>query len=55
MVNNVDMDLKAWCRSQAGMTQLASNGDNERNGVVPNEMTEDDEVEAVGECDIFEI
>jgi len=53
--NKVDLDLTAWCRSEAGMSQLANTGGDENDGVVQNEIAGDDEVEAMGECDIFEI
>ena len=45
----------AWCRSEAGMTRLPSSLGNERNDAVNNGIAEEDEVEALGECDIFEI
>jgi hypothetical protein len=37
------------------MSQLASSRDNEDTGVNTNDTAGEDEVEPVGECDIFEI
>ena len=54
--NEVEQDLMAWCRIEAGMSQLASGHDTENSrGVIINDIDEEDEVEAMGECDIFEI
>jgi DNA primase len=53
--NEVEQDLMAWCRTEAGMSPLPSSHGNENAGVIPNDMAEEDEVEAMGECDIFEI
>jgi hypothetical protein len=50
--NEVEQDLTAWCRLEAGMSQLASGHDTENgSGVIINDIDE----EALGECDIFEI
>ena len=46
--SEVDLELMAWCRSEAGATHLPSSLGN--NGVA-----EQDEVEAMGERDTFEI
>jgi hypothetical protein len=53
--NKVDLDLTAWCQSEPKMSKLANGGGDESNLVVPNETAGEDEVKAVGECDIFEI
>jgi len=53
--NEVEWDLKAWCRSEAGMSQLTFGRDNEEGGMINNDIPVEDEVEPVGECDIFEI
>ena len=53
--NEVDLELMAWCRSEAGMTQLPSSMGNESNVAVNNGIAEEEEVEALGECDIFAV
>ena len=53
--NKVELDLTAWCRSEAKMSILTVGGAEESNLVDPNETAGDDEVEAAGECDIFKI
>ena len=53
--NKVDLELTAWCRSEANMSNSNFGAADENNLVVTNEIARDDEVEAVGECDIFEI
>jgi hypothetical protein len=51
----VETNLRAWCRAEAGLPRLA-NGDGEDSQVVHNEVDGDDEeVEAMGECGIFEM
>jgi hypothetical protein len=54
-VNEAEWDLMAWCRSETGMSQLASSRDNEDSGVNTKNIAGEDEVEPVGECDTFEI
>ncbi len=53
-VNEPEWDLMAWCRSEAGMSPLASGRDNEDSGVETNDMAGEDEVEPAGECEPFE-
>jgi hypothetical protein len=53
--SRVETDLRAWCRAKAGLPRLAS-GDGEDSQVVHNEVDGDEEeVEAMGECGIFEM
>jgi hypothetical protein len=50
----VEKDLMTWCRAEAGLPQLVD-GAGEASQVVHNEVDGDDEVEAMGECSIFEL
>lgn len=53
--NGVETDLTMWCRAQAGMTILSVNGGLTVDGATSSEVEEEDEVEAVGECDIIQL
>jgi hypothetical protein len=50
----VEEDLTAWCQSQAQMPPLGR-VENEVNLVTNSVEEKEDGVEAVGECDIFEV
>jgi hypothetical protein len=50
----IEEDLTTWCRSQAQMCPV-QRVENEVDPVTNSVMEEEDEVEAVGECDIFEV
>jgi hypothetical protein len=49
MENKVDLDLTAWCQSEAEMSQLTNGVGDKNNGVLANAMAKDNEVEAMGE------
>ena len=52
--NEVDLELMAWCRSEAGMTCLPSSLGNKSNSAVNNGIAKEDQVEVMGECDMLE-
>ena len=54
--NMVEAELMAWCREEAGLSlQLADIAGNNSSDIARNEVEGEDEVEAMGECDIFEV
>lgn len=54
--NTVEVDLKAWCRAEAGLPELTDSAGSKSSDLVPHEEVQgEDEVEATGECDIFEV
>ena len=54
--NVVEAELMAWCREEAGLPQLDDmDADNDSSDLIPNDVEGEDEVEAMGECDIFEV
>jgi hypothetical protein len=54
--NMVEADLMGWCREEAGMPQLADAAGNDGSDLIHTEVDEEDEeVEATGECDIYQV
>ncbi len=54
--NMVEADLMGWCREEAGMPQLADTVGNDGSDLIPTEVDEEEEeVEATGECDIYQV
>jgi hypothetical protein len=54
--NVVEAELMAWCRNGAGMPERATgSGNPSSEGSAHGEVEEEDEVEAMGECGIFEV
>jgi len=53
--NKVETELMAWCRAEARLPQLDKGEGGGSSGVVHDEVEEEDEVEALGECSIFEV
>jgi hypothetical protein len=50
----VEAELLAWCRKEAKMPELATSSNNQSSGGDHGEE-EEEEVEAWGECGIFEV
>jgi hypothetical protein len=52
----VKAELMAWCRAEAGLPQMANAGVGDQSTQVVNSEVadEEDEVEAMGECSVFE-
>ncbi len=54
--NMVEAELMGWCREEAGMPQLADTAGNDGSDLIPTEVDEEEEeVEATGECDIYQV
>jgi hypothetical protein len=53
--NGVEKDLMDWCREDAGLPPMAKGAGKEAPQVDHGEVDEEEEVEAVGECGIFEV
>jgi hypothetical protein len=54
--NMVEADLMGWCREEAGMPQLADTAGDDGSDLIPTEADEEEEeVEATGECDIYQV
>jgi hypothetical protein len=53
--NVAEAELMAWCRNRAGMPERATGSGNPGSGSAHGEVEEEDEVEAMGECDIYEV
>ena len=52
----LEAKLMAWWQAEAGLAPMAiSGGDKDSTGAILSEEDEVDEVEALGECSIFEV